>query len=130
MRAAKLRDSYRRIGFEHVDSGRELVVHRPAHRVASAGAIERDARHYAAFLVMNGAVGTHALSSHGERSAASADNTLSVCSPNNGGARHTVPGVSSSLTGMPRVRTWPSTGGETTSTMRRAAVCGASNTCA
>src|SRR5690242_10896419 len=97
------------IAFQLLERLTKLVVHRPGHGVTRAGAIEGDPRQCTTLLKANGTVGGHA-ASHGDAPRARAANTVSVCSPNNGGARRTRPGVSLSLIGMPSVLTGPSTG--------------------
>src|SRR5688572_2393519 len=127
-RPAQLDDTQGRIGLEPGERRGELVIHRPRHRVAGPWPIERDPRDHAVRLVANRALAAHARP-HGEPLPSRAPSTSAVCWPNNGGGRLTLPGVSLSLTGMPSVRTGPSTGWSTTSTIRLAAVCGDSNTC-
>src|SRR6186997_3105646 len=107
--AAKLGDANRGIGLETAQRVRELVVHRPGHGVARARPVERDARGHAVLLVIHPAGVAHA-PLHGERFAAIAPRTSAVCSPSSGGDCLTLAGVSLSFTGMPSVRTGPSTG--------------------
>src|SRR5918997_2390685 len=133
-RAAQHEDAHVLVGVHLLAARKERLVHLPGHGVARLGPVEGDEGRSAPALVQQ-LVRLYHIKLLSRRSAISSleypspIKVSSVCSPSRGAGCRILPGVSLSLTGMPRPFTVPSTGCSISTTISRARVCGSSKTC-